>query len=195
PGDTIFNYYGGLAAINAKDYKNAIEKYKALLTHSEFSNLSQVYLDLSRLALMESDTTAAIKYAEEGSAKFPDNGDLATQNIELNLQAGNEEKVISSIAGQIAKNPTDARLHYYHGIALTESGKLDEGEAAYKKAIENDPEFGNAYVNLGGLILNKGINVFKEASKLPANKQKEYNEQAKIGNAYIDEALPYLQKA
>src|SRR5690606_15982592 len=61
--------------------------------------------------------------------------------------------------------------------------------------IEVDPTFANAYVNLGGMILNKGINVFREASKLPANKQQEYNEQAKIGNAYIDEALPFLQKA
>jgi len=195
PGDTLFNYYGGLAAINAKDYKNAIEKYKALLPHSEFSTLSQVYLDLSRLSMMENDTTAAIKYAEEGAAKFPENQELVTQNIELNLQAGNEAKVISDIAAQIEKNPTDARLYYYYGIALSSTDKLNEAEEAYKKSIEADPTFANAYVNLGGMILNKGINVFKEASKLPANKQQEYNEQAKIGNAYIDEALPFLQKA
>ena len=196
PGDTLFNYYGGLAAINAKDYPNAIKKYESLLAHPEFSTLSQVYLDLSRLTMMENDTTAALKYAKEGAAKFPQNADLVTQNIELNLQMGNEAEVIADIAAQIEKNPDDARLHYYHGIALSANdGNLEAAEAAYKKAIEKDPEFATAYVNLGGLILNKGINVFKEASKLPANKQKEYNEQAKIGNAYIDEALPYLQKA
>jgi len=195
PGDTLFNYYSGLAAINAKDYKNAIEKYNSLLSHEDFSTLSQVYLDLSRLSMMEGDTTSAIKYAGDGAVKFPDNQELVVQNIELNLQAGNEAKVVSDIANQIEKNPTDANLYYYYGIALSASDKLDEAEAAYKKAIEVDPAFANAYVNLGGMILNKGINVFREASKLPANKQQEYNEQAKIGNAYIDEALPFLQKA
>src|SRR5690606_32781688 len=116
-------------------------------------------------------------------------------NIELNLQAGNEQQVIADIAAQIEKNPADANLRYYQGIALSASDQLDEAEAAYKKAIEIDHTFANAYINLGGLMLNKGITVFREASKLPANKQAEYNEQAKIGNALIDQALPYLQKA
>jgi len=195
PGDTLFSYYAGLAAINGKDYKNAIEKYKALLAHEDFSTLPQVYLDLSRLYMMESDTSSAIKYAAEGATKFPTNQELVTQNIELNLQTGNEEKVVSDIAAQIEKNPTDPRLYYYYAIALGSTEKLDESEAAYKKAIELDPQFADAYVNLGGLILNKGITVFREASKLPATNQKEYNEQAKIGNTYIDEALPFLEKA
>lgn len=195
PGDTLFNYYGGLALINAKDYKGAILKYKELLPHQDFSSIQQVYLDLSRLSMMESDTTSAIKYAEEGAVKYPDNRELVTQNIELNLQAGNEAKVISNIESQIAKNPNDVNLYYYYGIALSASNKMAEAEAAYKKAIEVDPKFANAYINLGGIILNKGINVFREASKLPATKQVEYNAQAKIGNAFIDEALPYLQKA
>lgn len=195
PGDTLFSYYAGLAAINSQDYPNAIEKYKTLLAHDDFSSLSQVYLDLSRLSLMQSDTTAAIKYAKEGSAKFPENQELATQNIELNLQAGNEAEVIADISSQIEKDPSNAVLHYYHGIALGASGQNDEAEAAYKKSIELDPESVNAYINLGGLMLNKGIEVFREASKLPANEQQKYNEQAKIGNKLVDDALPFLQKA
>jgi len=195
PGDTLFSYYAGLAAINAQDYPNAIEKYKTLLAHDDFSSLSQVYLDLSRLSLMQQDTTAAIQYAKEGSAKFPEDQELATQNIELNLQAGNEAEVIADISSQIEKEPSNAVLHYYHGIALGASGQNEEAEAAYKKAIELDPESVNSYINLGGLLLNKGIEVFREASKLPASEQQKYNEQAKIGNQLVDEALPYLEKA
>lgn len=195
PGDTLFSYYAGLAAINAQDYPNAIEKYKTLLSHDDFSSLSQVYLDLSRLHLMQSDTASAITYAKEGSAKFPENQELATQNIELNLQAGNEAEIIADISSQIEKDPSNAILHYYHGIALGASGQNDQAEEAYKKSIELDPNSVNSYINLGGLMLNKGIEVFREASKLPANQQQKYNEQAKIGNQLVDEALPFLQKA
>jgi len=195
PGDTLFSYYAGLAAINAKDYPNAIEKYKVLLGHDDFSTLPQIYLDLSRLYMMSQDTVSAIKYAEEGSAKFSDDQQLATQNIELNLQAGNGEKVISSIAGQIEKNPSDARLQYYYGIALSSNDDLKAAKDAYIKAVELDPTFADAYVNLGVMLLDQGITVFREASKLPATQQKEYNEHAKEGNALIEEAYPYLEKA
>lgn len=195
PGDTLFSYYAGLAAINAKDYPNAIEKYKLLLGHEDFSTLPQIYLDLSRLYMISKDTVAAIKYAEEGSAKFPDNQQLATQNIEINLQAGHGEKLISSIAGQIEKNPSDARLQYYYGIALSSNKDEKAAKEAYIKAVELDPTFADAYVNLGVMLLDQGINVFREASKLPPNQQSQYNERAKEGNALIEEAYPYLEKA
>lgn len=195
PGDTLFTYYAGLAAINAKDYKAGIEKYKSLLGHEDFSNLPQIYLDLSRLSIMEADTASALKFADEGAAKFPDNEELATHSIEMNLQLGNEEKVTNDIKAQIAKNPQDAKLQYYYGIALAATENNTEAEAAYKKAIELDPSYTNAYINLSGLILNKGIDILRKANDLPASKQKEYLEQVKAGNVFVDEALPYLQKA
>src|SRR5690554_1894755 len=195
PGDTLFSYYAGLAAINAKDYPNAIEKYKLLLEHDDFSTLSEVYLDLSRLYMISLDTLSAIKYAEEGSAKFPEDQQLATQNIELNLQAGHGGKIISSIAKQIEAKPNDAVLHYYHAIALSSSDDSDGAKAAYTRAIELDPNFVDAYVNLGVLLLNNGISVFREANKLPTDQQKEYIEKAKLGNKIIEEAFPYLVKA
>lgn len=195
PGDTLFSYYAGLSAINGQDYPSAVNMYKNILKHEDFSTLNQIYLDLSRLYMMQNDTASAIQYAEEGSLKFPDFTDLATQKIELNLQAGNEEKVISDIESQIAKSPTDQRLYYYLGIAYGSTDNEVKAEEAYKKAIELDPEFSDAYINLGGLMLNKGIQVFRDASNLPTNQQKEYNEEIKRGNVLIDEALPFLSKA
>src|SRR5690606_19885781 len=93
------------------------------------------------------------------------------------------------------RSPEDAKLHYYHGIALAATENNADAETAYKKAIELDPSFTNAYINLSGLILNKGIDILRKANDLPASKQKEYLEQVKAGNVFVDEALPYLQKA
>lgn len=195
PGDTLFAYYGGLAAINAKEYPAAINLYKDLLKNDEFSTVNQIYLDISRLYMMQNDTVSAIKYAEEGAEKFPDFAELVIQKIELNLQAGNEDKVIADISKQIEKDPTNKYLYYYSGIAYGSSDDDENAEKAYKKAIEIDKDFSDAYVNLGGLMLNKGIKVFREASALPTSKQKEYNEALKVGNQLIEEALPFLIKA
>lgn len=195
PGDTLFTYYAGLAAINGQDYSNGIKMYESLLAYDDFSTLNQVYLDLSRMYMMDGDTLAAIKYAEEGSKKFPDFADLATQNIELNLQVGNEAKVITDIENQIAKDPGNKYLYYYLGIAYAAMEDEEKAETAYKKAVEIDPEYADAYVNLAGMMLNSGIKVFNSVKDLPANEQKAYLEGIEKVNKLFDEALPYLIRA
>src|SRR5690606_9088781 len=97
PGDTTLLYYSGLAAVNSQNFEGALEKYIELVPIDSFSNNKQIVLDVSRIYLMQSDTTNAFKYAELGANKYPEDPELATQNIELNLMAGNEEKIINTI--------------------------------------------------------------------------------------------------
>lgn len=194
PNDTTLLYYSGLAAINSQDYDKALSKYVELVPVDSFSNNKQIILDVSRLYLMQGDTTNAIKYAEIGANKYPEDGELATQNIELNLMAGNEEKIINTITAQLEKEPENANLHYYLGIAYSEMGELDKAEAAYRKAIEINPDYLDANINLGGLILNKGIDHFNKTNNasLP---QTEYDAEIKKAYDIFDTALPYLEKA
>lgn len=195
PGDTLLTFYAGLAAFNAQNYDNAIEKYQSLLEHDDFSSLEDIYFDLSRLYMIQGDTAKAIETADQGIGKFPESDKLKIHSIELKLQTGKEAETIADIEKQIEATPEDKSLYYYLGIAQSAAENTDAAEDAYRKAIELDPNFGEAYINLGGLMLNKGINIFREASNLPTDKQKEYTEAMKKGNAAIDAALPYLEKA
>jgi len=194
PGDTTLLYYSGLAAVNSQNFEGALEKYIELVPIDSFSNNKQVILDVSRIYLMEGDTANAIKYAELGANKYPDDPDLATQNIELNLMAGNEEKIINTINTQIAKEPNNKNLHYYLGIAYSALEDVEKAEAAYRKAVEIDPNYLEANINLGGLILNKGIDQFNKTNNasLP---QAEYDAEIKKAYEIFDSALPFLQKA
>ena len=194
PGDTTITYYAGLSAINAKNYKAGIQKYEDLIK-SNFSANKQVYLDLSRLYMMQNDTAKAIKYAADGAAKFPNDAALATQEIELSLMAGKQKEVISKIEAQVQKDPKNKLLPFYLGIAYNASNDIEKAMAAYKQALAIDPEFGDANLNLGGLYLNNGIENYNAANKLPQNKQKEYDTMMKKANSQFDTALPYLQKA
>src|SRR5690606_1459663 len=176
------------------DYEKALAKYVELVPIDSFSNNRQIILDVSRLYLMQGDTTNAIKYAEIGAQKYPEDGELATQNIELNLMAGNDEETIKAINDQVSKDPENKNLHYYLGIAYNETGDIEKAEASYRKALEIDANYLDANINLGGLILNKGIDHFNKTNN--ANlQQPEYD--AEIQKAYdiFDTALPYLEKA
>jgi len=194
PGDTTLLYYSGLAAVNSQNFEGALEKYIELVPIDSFSNNKQIVLDVSRIYLMQGDTTNAIKYAELGANKYPEDPELATQNIELNLMAGNEEKIINTINSQISREPDNKNLHYYLGIAYSALEDVEQAEAAYRKAVELDPNYLEANINLGGLILNKGIDQFNKTNNasLP---QAEYDAEIKKAYDIFDSALPFLQKA
>jgi tetratricopeptide (TPR) repeat protein len=193
PGDTTLTYYTGLSAINAKNYKVGIANYEKLVK-TNFSANQSIYLDLSRLYTLEGDTVKAIAFASEGAAKFNDN-QLATLEIELSLMSGKEKEVISKITEQAQKSPTNKTYPYYLGIAYSSLNEILKAEEAYLQAIKIDPSFADAYINLGGVLLNKGINTFNVANKLPQNKQKEYDDMIKLANADFEKAFPYLEKA
>lgn len=194
PGDTTLLYYSGLAAVNSQNFGEALKKYIQLVPIDSFSNNKQVILDVSRIYLMEGDTTNAIKYAELGATKYPEDPDLATQNIELNLMAGNEEKIINTINEQVTREPDNKNLHYYLGIAYSALDDTEKAEAAYRKALEIDPNYLEANINLGGLILNKGIDYFNKTNNASLQ-QAEYDAEIKKAYDIFDSALPFLQKA
>ncbi|HEY0669042.1 MAG TPA: tetratricopeptide repeat protein [Sphingobacteriaceae bacterium] len=194
PGDTTITYYAGLSAVNAKDYKSAIKSYQSLVKEN-FSANNRVYLDLSKLYALERDTASAIRIATEGATKFPGDAELATQEIELHLLTGKQKEIIGKIAEQSKKQPTNKLYPFYLGIAYASSNDPVKAEEAYKQAIAIDPAFTDATINLGGLILNKGIDIYNAASKLPQNEQKKYDEMLKKATAEFDRAFPYLQKA
>ena len=193
PGDTTITYYAGLSAINAKNYKAGIQSYESLIK-TNFSANSQIYLDLSRLYTMEGDTARAIAVASEGATKFND-ANLATQEIELSLMSGKQKEVITRISEQAQKDPQNKFYPYYLGIAYSTIGESSKAEEAYLIALKIDPSFADASTNIGGIILNKGINLFNKANQLPPNQQKEYEAMIKLGEVELEKALPYLIKS
>ncbi len=193
PGDTTITYYAGLSAINSKNYKAGIQSYEALIK-TNFSANNQIYLDLSRLYTMEGDTSRAIAVASEGATKFNDT-QLATQEIELSLMSGKQKEVITKISDQAQKNPGNKLYPYYLGIAYSTIGESAKAEEAYLNALKIDPNFADASTNIGGIILNKGINLFNQANQLPQNQQKEYEAMIKLGEAELEKALPFLIKS
>ena len=54
----------------------------------------------------------------------------------------------------VAKNSGDVLAHYYMGVACGGLGENTEAASSYKQAIELDPKFAEAYVNLSALQLD-----------------------------------------
>lgn len=219
PEDTNAIYYTGLAASNAKNYPAAISNYTKLLT-TNYSKVQSAYLDLSSVYLASKDTAGAIKIVGEGVAKYPANVDLRKREIEISLAAGKQGEITSKIQSALAADPKNKTLYYYAGLTYSQTAEavIKEQEKAkdpaakaalqpkkvenynkaaemYKKALEIDPDYFEANLNLGYVILNPAIDAYNAANKLPANKQKEYDAAIAKANVQFDMAKPYLVKA
>lgn len=194
PEDTNAILYTGLAAANAKNNDAAISNYKKLVT-TKYSKSASVYNDLTTLYLNKKDTASAVKVMDEATQKFPKNSELAKREIELNLQAGKKEEVTKKIESAIANDPKNKALYYYAGLTYSSAKDYDKAAAYYKKALDIDPNYFEANLNLGYVIMSPAIDIYNSANKLPASKQKEYTAAIAKSNALFDKAKPYIVKA
>ncbi len=194
PEDTNAILYTGLAAANSKNNDAAISNYKKLVTTKYSKNLS-IYSDMASLYLMKKDTASAIKIMDEATKKYPKNQELAKREIELNLQAGNKKEVVQKIESAIANDPKNKTLYYYAGLTYSSSKDYAKAAECYQKALDIDPNYFEANLNLGYVIMSPAIDIFNAANKLPATKQKEYTAAVAKSNALFSKAEPYILKA
>jgi Tfp pilus assembly protein PilV len=219
PEDTNAILYTGLAAINSKNYPAAIANYNKLVT-TKYSANNRVYGDLASIYLTTKDTTAALKAIAEGVSKYPSDAQLRKTEIEISLQAGKQKEVLDKIESAIANDSKNKNLYYYAGLVYSQTAddaakqlattkdaaaktklqaqrteSLQKSVDMYKKALEIDPNYFDANLNMGYVIIAPAIDDYNAANKLPANKQKEYDAAIARANAQFDKAKPYLLKA
>jgi tetratricopeptide (TPR) repeat protein len=73
-------------------------------------------------------------------------------------------------------------------------GNEQKAIETYKKTMEVDPEFFNAYYNLGALYYNKGVQQIEVAKDVPANENARYEAELKKADQWFELALPYMEK-
>jgi tetratricopeptide (TPR) repeat protein len=218
PEDTNAILYTGLAALNAKNYPAAITNYNKLVT-TKYSKVESVYSELAGIYLANKDTTGALKTITDGLVKYPTSADLRRTEIEISLQQGKQKEVLDKILSAISNDPKNKNLYYYAGLVYSQvadaaAQKIAKAPAAskvtlqaektqnfqkaadmYKKALEIDPNYFEANLNMGYVIIAPAIDSYNAANKLPANQQKAYDAAMAKATAQFDQAKPYLLKA
>ncbi len=218
PEDTNAILYTGLAALNAKNYPAAITNYNKLVT-TKYSKVETAYSELAGIYLESKDTVGAVKAVGEGLTKYPNNAALRRTEIEISLQQGKQKEVLDKILSAQANDPKNKSLYYYAGLVYSNLGDAAgqkvakapvTGKAAlqatrdqnfakatemYKKALGIDPNYFEANLNMGYIIISPAIDIYNNANKLPTNQQKAYDVAMAKANAQFDLAKPYLLKA
>jgi tetratricopeptide (TPR) repeat protein len=147
---TQFMYYAAQADGNYKDAKTYILRLIALNYRDP-----RIYADIANILLMEKDTAAALSYVEKGRAIKEDDKNLINMELDIYLKQGKLQLLLDKLNIAIEGDPENKIYYFARAVSYEGLGNTEKAEADYKKATEVDPEYYDAYYNVGVMYVNK----------------------------------------
>ena len=173
------------------------EESKAILQElmdKQYDNAA-VYQILAGFYSKEENYAKAHEILRKGLERYPKNVGLIIDEINLYIAQKNSEEAIPLMEQAVRLDSQNVQLLFAIGDAYGENGNKVKAEEYYRKAIQIDPKFYNAYNNLGALFYNEGIEVHKELSDNMKLSDKEYKALTEKRNELYKKSLPYFEKA
>lgn len=161
-------FNAGMQALEAKNYDQAVDSFKKASEvdpkqEAVWANLARAYGERAdtkkqpdKTADRQADLDQAIAAYGKALELKPDDAGL---HLNRGLALANEKKIPESKA-ELEKaaqlDPTQAGKAYYNlGAILINSGQTDAAVDAFKKAIELDPNYADAYYQYGIVLMAK----------------------------------------
>ena len=140
-------YYATLAANGVED-KDAILKYApiAIKDKDNGSIAMQLWADALKA---KGDTAKWVESLKEGILKFPENQYFFANLVDYYSSSNQPEKAMEFADGMLAKDPNNKLYLYVKAYLYHNMKDYDKALDFYKKTIEVDPQYAEAYSNLG----------------------------------------------
>lgn len=98
------------------------------------------------------DLDAAIEFCDRALKATPDEPHILLIKGRAQLDRGESDAAVSSLAHAAAIDPNRAAIRYSHGLALEAIGRLAEAEIAYRAAVALQDPYPVAWNNLGNVL-------------------------------------------
>lgn len=161
------------------------------------SKKPEIVKNIALIYVSNDDSEKAIAAMKEARAESPDDVNLVLTEANLHYKMGNTEEFKKLLEQATQMDPTNPELQYNLGVIAAESDHPEEAKAHYEKAIELNPDYVNAYINLSALILSKEEAIIDEMNGLGASAadDRRYEELRVQRQELYKEAVPFLTKA
>ncbi len=176
--------------VKSGTYKDPVDEKLPSKTAEIVKNIALIYGQLGQ----DDKAIEAYKKAREGN---PDDVDLVLQEANLHYKQGDKDKFKELMSEAAAMAPENADLHYNIGVINMEQGNIAEARASYQKALEINPGYTNAQLNLSTTYVNEGNGLIDEMNSL-GNSRKDiarYDELKKQKDDLFVEGATVLEDA
>lgn len=184
-------------AMKVEKYEESVNMLNTLISNGYDDPTVYQSLTICYRSMGENDKM--IETIQAGRAKYPDDTNLMNEMINSYITVHREGEIIDQIIEMAQKNPTQPVYYFILGTiyANTESELFDVEKTleSYNKVIEIDPNYVDAYINAGSILIDRAAEKYTAANDLPFDKVDEYNAMMAEGKAFDEKALPYVEKA
>jgi len=161
------------------------------------SKRGEIYKNIALILVQKGKTQEAISAVQEARKINPEDESLLLTEMDLYLKMNDFDTYTKLVNEALAKNPNNVDLVFNLGVVAANANKADEAEKHYKRVIEMDPNYFNAYLNLSELLLRGDDKYVEEMNKLGTSEKdnKRYTVLKAEREKNFKSVLPYLEKA
>ncbi|WP_421895100.1 tetratricopeptide repeat protein [Marinoscillum sp.] len=195
PDDTNAYINAAYAAHNGQLYDAATKNYRLAIDNGATSkDLYYNYVSILTTAL--DDKEGALAVVDEALEKYPSDGTLQKNRINLLINMGKIDEARSNLEEAIESEPDNANLYFTLAVINDEMKDQERAIKAYLKAIEIDPNHFEANFNYGVILINQANETIKESNSLGMSKadQKKARELEPVISQKLKDALPQWEK-
>lgn len=163
--DSVAPYVNrGYSLINAGELAQAIEPFEMAVDLGDTD--AQTYVFLADLYRQNDRASEAVPLLENASEMFPDNVDIGAQLLNAYQSSGQIDRAMEKYEDQIARDPENKLYLYNYGSLLLQAELYDQAITYLSRAVELDPDYGNAFYNLGAAYVNQAVEFSEEINAI-----------------------------
>jgi tetratricopeptide (TPR) repeat protein len=153
-------------------------------------NIALILIELGR----KDEAKVALSDARKEN---PDDVNLITHEADIYLKMNDTENYKRLINEALSKSPNDKILLFNLGVTSGNANQLEDAEKYYKRVIEIDPKYTDAYLNLSDIILKPDAKIVKDMNNLGMSEkeQKQFEALTAERKKLFNKAMPFLEKA
>lgn len=161
------------------------------------SKKAEIYRNIALILVEDGKIDEAKAAVAEARKTSPDDTFLILTEADLYLKLKDIPTYTKLVNEVLAKEPNNKVLYFNLGVTSANTNRLDEAEKHYKKAIEIDPNYFDALLNLSELKLRADEKFVAEMNKLGTSEKdnKRYEVIKGERDKNFKAILPYLEKA
>lgn len=184
-------YYASLAAAKMEDYPNVLKYAPYAKNDKEVGKYAMEFISTALKA--QGDTINWIASLKEGIQKYPEHSFFFGHLIDYYSNNSKYDEAMRFADDMLSKEPNNTFYLYVKGYLYHNMKIYDKAIEFYTKTVEVDPNYAEAYSNLG-LIYCLQAQDFSETATTDVNDPKYKDDQVTL-KAFYEKARPNYEKA
>ncbi|RZN84069.1 MAG: tetratricopeptide repeat protein [Winogradskyella sp.] len=191
---------GEVETFGSEDFRDAAVKSKKYISPKNVklpSKQGDILRYMSLIYSFKGNSDKALELIAKAKVYNPKDMQLIIAEAKAYLANGQKDKMLSLLEDAKSLAGDDPISLYNLGYYAMESGVYKTAIEYFEKAIEKDPAFADAYLNIANVITSEEETIVKEMNSLgnSAADNARYDELREKKVALLKRAIPYLEKS